>query len=280
MFQPQSISEKLMYSTVRLSIGASTATGFYYELNTPNKTVIVISNRHFAEQVDGLSKLDFAKNKIIQRTQFHIHLNDGSSKVITDDIEWFLHPSEDLAFFVLSDVLNKHPIPISQSYFVLRVTPNMIPTQSQLDNLTALENVVMVGYPNGLYDTTNNFPLFRTGKTATHPAIDYDGKKKALLDIACLPGSSGSPVFILDEGWIRHKDGGMSAGSRILFLGIENSMPTRYSKSVYVKTPLPNGKVQYTLTDDYLVESDMKLGYYIKSSQLSGFDAQIQSMGL
>ena len=57
----------------------------------------------------------------------------------------------------------------------------------------------MVGNPNGLYDTTNNFSLFRTAKTTTHPAIDYNGKKKALLDIACLPGSSGSPVSILDE---------------------------------------------------------------------------------
>lgn len=154
---------------------------------------------------------------------------------------------------------------------------------SELNNgneLAALENVVMVGYPNGLYDTVNNYPLFRTGKTATHPAIDYNGKKKALLDMACLPGSSGSPVFILDEGWIHHKNGGMSAGSRILFLGIENSMPTRYSKSVYKKTIFPDGRIEYIKTEDYIIENDMKLGYYIKSSEISGFNVQIQNLGL
>lgn len=57
-------------------------------------------------------------------------------------------------------------------------------------------------------------------------------------------------------------------------------MPTGYSKSVYVKTTLPNGEAQYTCTDDYIVESDMKLGYYIKSLELLSFNAQIQSMGL
>lgn len=280
VLQPQSISEKLMYSTIRLSIGSSTATGFFYELDTPRKTVIVISNRHFAEQVDNLSKLDFSKSSIIQQTQFLIHLDDGTNKQICENVEWFLHPSEDLAFFVLEKALSNHPLPMNVKYFVLRVTPNMIPTQTQLNNLTALENVVMVGYPNGLYDTVNNYPLFRTGKTATHPAIDYNGKKKALLDMSCLPGSSGSPVFILDEGWIHHKSGGVSAGSRIFCLGVENSMPTRHSKSVYKKVVLPDGKISYNQTDEYIVEDDMKLGYYIKSSEISGFNTQIQNLGI
>ena len=269
-----------MYSTIRLSIGTSTATGFFYELDTPRKTVIVISNRHFAEQVDNLSKLDFSKSSIIQQTHFLIHLNDGTNVQIHENVEWFLHPSEDLAFFVLERALNDHPLPVNVKYFVLRVTPSMVPTQTQLDNLTALENVVMVGYPNGLYDTANNYPLFRTGKTATHPAIDYNGEKKALPDMACLPGSSGSPVFILDEGWIYHKNGGISAGSRILFLGVENSMPTRHSKSVYKKTVFPDGEISYSQTDEYIVEDDMKLGYYIKSSEISGFNTQIQNLGI
>lgn len=280
MLHPQSISEQLMYATVRLSIGSSTATGFFYKLGTPKKTVIVISNRHFAEQVDSLSKLDFSKSSIIQQTQFLIHLDDGTNKQISEDVEWFLHPSEDLAFFVLEKALSNHALPLNVKYSVLTVDPNMIPTQAQLDDLTAIENVVMVGYPNGLYDSVNNYPLFRTGKTATHPAIDYDGKKKALLDIACLPGSSGSPVFVLDEGWIHHKNGGMSAGSRIFFLGIENSMPTRYSKSVYKREILPDGKTSYNQTDEYLVADDMKLGYYIKSSEIAGFNAQIQNLGI
>lgn len=280
MLIPQSQSERLMYSTVRLSIGNITATGFFYKLNTAQGSVIVISNRHFAEQVDDLSKLDFSKTTITQRTNFLIHLTDGTNYQIDEDIDWILHPTEDLAFFNLTGILNNHPQPTGIKYFYLHVTPNMMPSVAQLGDLNALENVVMIGYPNGLYDVKNNYPIFRTGKTASHPAVDYNGKKKALLDVSCVPGSSGSPVFILDEGWICHKNGGMSTGSRILFLGIENSMPTRYSKSLHEEIILPNGDKQYNHIINYVIEDDIKLGYYIKSSEISGFNAQIQALGL
>lgn len=57
-------------------------------------------------------------------------------------------------------------------------------------------------------------------------------------------------------------------------------MPTRYVKAVYKKAILSDGEVNYIPTDDYLIENDMKLGYYIKSSEMWGFDAQIQNLGL
>lgn len=279
MLKPQSISEELMYSTVKLSIDSSTATVFFYEVNTPNKSIIVISNRHFAEQVDDLSKLDFSKRVITQNTKFSIHLDNGSNQTFDENVEWILHPTEDLAFFDLKKILLKHSLPDALKYFLLKVTSHIIPTQKQLEELSALENVVMVGYPNGLYDQLNNLPIFRTGKTASHPAIDYNGTKSAMLDMACLPGSSGSPVFILDEGWIHNKNGGLSAGKRILFLGVENSMPTRKSH-LYKKINCSNGQIRYVETDEYIVIDDMKLGFYIKSSEIAGFDAQIKELNL
>ena len=280
MLIPQSFSEQLMYSTVKLSSGSRSATGFFYELNTPKKTIVVISNRHFAEQVDSLDKLDFTKSTISQNVNFNVHLNNGSNYNINEDVDWVLHPSQDLAFFNLTAVLSKYPLPSKVEFFILRVSPTTIPSQQQLENLSVLENVVMVGYPNGLYDEVNNYPVFRTGKTASHPAVDYNGEKKALLDVSCVPGSSGSPVFILDEGWVKHKNGALSQGNRFYFLGIENSMPTRYSKSLLEEKILPNGDKQYVRLANYLVEDDIKLGYYIKSSEISGFNAQIQDLGL
>jgi hypothetical protein len=48
----------------------------------------------------------------------------------------------------------------------------------------------MVGYPNGLWDTANNFPLIRRGVTATHIKNNYNGKSEFVIDIACYGGSS------------------------------------------------------------------------------------------
>ena len=73
----------------------------------------------------------------------------------------------------------------------------MIPTKENLQDLSALEELVMVGYPIGLWDERNNFPIFRKGFTACHPAIDFNEDGIGLIDMACFPGSSGSPIYIL-----------------------------------------------------------------------------------
>ena len=280
MIIPQTPSEKLMYSTVRLSIGNTCGTGFFYKLDTDKKTIIVVSNRHLAENVNSLEDLDFSKSSITQKTEFLIHLDDGNNQSFYEDITWFLHPTQDLAFFDLSSVLNKHPLPTNKNYYYIPVSSASIPSQNTLDNLFAIEDVVMLGYPNGLYDTVNNYPIFRTGKTGSHPAIDYNGEKKALLDVSCVPGSSGSPVFILDEGWIRYKNGALAQGNRVLFLGVENSMPIRRSNALFKKIKLPDGTNKLEKLEDYFVIDDMKLGYYIKASELKGFDPQIKALGL
>src|SRR5690606_27633581 len=59
--------------------------------------------------------------------------------------------------------------------------------------------VTMVGYPTGLWDDVNNYPLLRKGSVATHPHIDFKGKKEFLIDIPLYPGSSGSPVLYSRE---------------------------------------------------------------------------------
>src|SRR5207247_2646715 len=66
--------------------------------------------------------------------------------------------------------------------------------------LTAIENVITVGYPDGRWDQVNNRPIVRRGITATPLSIDYEGRREFLIDAACFPGTSGSPVFLLEEG--------------------------------------------------------------------------------
>lgn len=278
MLQPKTLSEQLMYATVRLTIGTSAATGFFYQTNSDKKTTVVISNRHFAEQVGNLSDLDFSKESIIQKTTFTIHLSNGGNKQFTEEVVWHLHPSEDLAFFILTDILAKNPLEKEITYYIMHIPQNLIPTAQQLEELLPLEHVTMVGYPNGLYDAENNYPIFRSGTTASHPAINFNGKNQALLDMACLPGSSGSPVFILNEGAYLKKDGCLHAGKRIIFLGVENSIPTRFSPALYKKLLSSDGSDRYILENNYVIQEDINLGYYIKSSEINGFNNQFENL--
>jgi hypothetical protein len=131
----------------------------------------------------------------------------------------------------------------------------------------------MVGYPNGLWDAKNNFPLLRRGITASHPAIDYDvnGVATTVVDMACFPGSSGSPIFIYDNGSFIDKKGNVHLGSsRAIMLGVLYSGPTiQADGSIVIKdiptvnTPVPQLNLM------------MNLGYAIKASELKKLAATV-----
>lgn len=78
----------------------------------------------------------------------------------------------------------------------------------------------MIGYPNGIWDSVNNMPIIRKGITATHPRLNYNGRKKFMIDAACFHGSSGSPVLLFNTGTYATKDGNTTIGTRIMLLGI------------------------------------------------------------
>lgn len=80
-----------------------------------------------------------------------------------------------------------------------------------------MEKIVMVGYPNGIWDQRYNFPVFRSGVAATHYRYDWNGRPEFLIDCACFPGSSGSPVLICDVGQVHTKKGLQIGQSRLSF---------------------------------------------------------------
>ena len=76
-----------------------------------------------------------------------------------------------------------------------------------MDEIDAIEDIIFIGYPNGIWDSVNNMPILRKGSTATHPCLNYNGKKEFMIDAACFPGSSGSPVLIFNENGYKDKKG-------------------------------------------------------------------------
>lgn len=283
MIEPKSISENLMYSTLILTSGNHQATGFIY--STPHNNLVVIANRHFAEKTD---KLDFSKTTLNDTVQSIFHLSDGTNKTVNGTVTWFLHPSEDLAFFPLEQLLNPMVPLISPLTFFLRsIDESVIPSVEKTDSLSASEDVTMVGYPSGKYDSINNYPLFRYGKTASHPAVDFEGKKLGMIDVPCLPGSSGSPVFVLNEGSYHEKTGAVVIGSRVFLLGVEVAMPTRLNIVKQIKTNPSTGAIEpdkdghaILLDTNLVVVDDLSLGYYIKASEILKFNSVFTTLGI
>lgn len=222
-----SVTEQLSYSTVRVECEdvrgtKSSGTGFFMSFKENRQDglhiPVVITNKHVIEGAKKGTLIFTQANtqgEPVDSRQFSFYVDNFESF-------WRKHPDPevDLCAMPLAPFQNA----ATQSGVKLFYVPlpmSLIPTQSQLDELSAVEDVIMVGYPNGIWDEANNKPIFRKGITATHPCKDYAGRTRIVIDMACFPGSSGSPVFILNEGGYRDKHGKLYIGrSRLLLLGV------------------------------------------------------------
>ncbi|MNR86723.1 hypothetical protein D3C72_175780 [compost metagenome] len=227
MINPQTISEQLMYATVRIEARdgdtiTSTGSGFLYQENLGNDKhlPLVITNKHV---IDGNSS-----------AVFHMHVSDGNGlptgkfiPAIVDNLATCVighpDPSVDLCAILVGNI-HADATAKGISLFLKYLTSDLIYSDLQLSELSAVEDVLMVGYPIGLWDSANNFPIIRRGTTASHPAVDFQGKSITVIDAACFPGSSGSPVLVVNEGFYRNKSGTV-VGDRAILLGVLASGP-------------------------------------------------------
>lgn len=269
-------SERLIRCTVRIECdtpdGPSLGTGFFYgffddgEGNVP----VVVTNRHV---VHGAS-----------RGVFHLtgHAADGGSapgrhlRIELDGFEgrWIGHPdpSVDLCVMLVGPLV-KEAVAAGHRFSFIWLNKSLLPTPAELAELTALEDIIMIGYPNGIWDSVNNMPITRRGVTATHPSIDYEGRREFMIDAACFPGSSGSPVFLFNPGGWTSRDGSFHLGrERIRLLGVLYAAPeyTATGEIKIVDVPTARQAVAVSLIPN--------LGFVIKSCRLDDFEAVLRPM--
>ena len=261
MLQPKGIAEQLLFSTVRLAAdNGSSGTGFFFNFKIENYIIpVIITNKHVVN------------NHEFEAMTFQIHLSsdgktDEGSIAIRLDAHWLFHPDQDLCFAYCQPILEEIPKRTGKQVFFKGLSDDYIYDEEKLKTLSMLEEVVMIGYPIGLYDEQHNFPIFRHGCTAAHPGYDFNSKGIGLIDMACFPGSSGSPVFVLNEGSYNDPQGNMYIGQRVIFLGTLSSGPIMNSEGEIVPKEIPMVTVPVAQT-----RTMINLGYYIKSYELKKF---------
>jgi len=154
---------------------------------------------------------------------------------------WEKHPDDDIDIAAMI-ITNKLREDVKSNYnaeiFYIRIPDSIIPTEDTIkDEVDAIEDILFIGYPTGIYDKKNLIPIARKGITATPILLDYEGKPKFLIDGSVFPGSSGSPVFICNLGGYCKRGGGFIVGNRILFLGILSSTHKFFNNIEYQQIP-------------------------------------------
>ena len=130
----------------------------------------------------------------------------------------------------------------------------------------------MIGYPNALWDSVNNLPIIRRGVTATPYNVDYEGKREFLIDAACFPGSSGSPVFIVNLGSKVDKSGNFHMPiNEMHFLGVLYAGPQQTIEGDIHVVPIPTGSKSISVS-----AIPINLGFVIKSSVLYDFEPLLE----
>ena len=266
--QTMSIPELLVNATIRIECHGdtiingqklqftSTGTGFFFEYSFGTDTIpCIVTNFHV---IKG------STIGILRFTEGNHTPNYG--QIVTKTINsfsslWIKHPSQDLAILPISGILNEIKQSGHEAFFV-NFRESDLPNQALLDELTAIEDVLMIGYPLGFWDKTNNLPVVRRGLTATPVYINYEGQPEFLLDVPIFPGSSGSPIVLYNQGSYGVRKGGLVIGSRLALLGINvESINTPMEGEVNVS----NAHVTTT------TNLPINIAVVIKSSELLGF---------
>jgi len=271
MIEPTSVTEQLMYSTARIvgiNVGGTpfkTGTGFFYQFpvaaGDDRNVPILVTNKHV---IDGVTHADF----VIHTNSTGGNKPDGNGGVRSEFVDWVHHPNPkvDLCALPVGGVLNQ------AKAFYRALDPSIVPSEAQLEGLSAVEDILMVGYPNGLWDAVNNYPLIRRGITASHPAVDFDvdGAATTVIDAACFPGSSGSPVLLHNAGAYGDKRGNTVVGNRTMLLGVLFSGPFMQADGKIVIRNIPTAVEPVAQ-----VNMMLNLGYIVKSKELAALSAAV-----
>jgi hypothetical protein len=271
MPQMLSPSEQLTYSTARIECetpdGPSSGTGFFYRFLDDGERHLpaVVTNRHVVRGA--------------KRGRFHLTLRgaDGGPTpgrhlgIVLEDFanRWIGHPdaSVDLSVMPIAPLLTQAQ-QAGHQFFFIALDNSLAPTPDDLRELTALEEIIMIGYPNGIWDSVNNMPIIRRGVTATHPNFDYEGRREFMIDAACFPGSSGSPVFLFNLGGWASRDGTFNVGgARIKLLGILYAGPQHTATGEIRIVDVPTTQQPLAIS-----RIPNNLGLVIKSGRLTEFD--------
>lgn len=266
-----SLTEKLAYSTVRIEVTLNdgqtgTGTGFFFRLLEENNqhVPVIVTNWHVVKGTKrGLFHMTLADDKGNPQEASHKGI-----EIWDFEKYWIRHPNPevDLAAMPIAPLLHEAN-KSSMHLFYISLDKSLIPSESDISELTAVEDILMVGYPTGIWDTVHNFPVFRKGITATHPAKDYNGRKEFMIDAACFPGSSGSPVFLYNIGNYVNRSGGTVIGSRFKFLGVLYAGP-QYTATGEIKiVEVPTKQVPIVA-----LPIPTNLGNVIKSETILDFE--------
>ena len=156
----------LITTYIKTDNGCGSGFFFKYQWIDGKHTLFTLTNKHIVENAITIS----------------------SSDIDITDCQQFLHEKHDLVAIDVTkhtqNFLNKGKLAISFDDML------------DIDSPYAIQDILMIGYPNGLCSQDGHFlPIARRGITAFPPDLTFSEDGIGIVDVAIFPGSSGSPIL-------------------------------------------------------------------------------------
>lgn len=270
-------TNKLSSTTILIEAMSATSTsrgtGFMFAfMKSPESAIpLLITNKHVLDGADQL-RLRFSTSSPGDATK----RTGVAEYVLLSGLNNFIvrHPDQDvdLAAVMIAPILSD----LEQrglNGFGVMFAENDIITDEELQNTPIAEEILMIGYPTGLSDYKHNLPIVRKGIIASDPRIPFDGKDHFLIDCACFPGSSGSPVVTKEQNFFKNAQGNLVMGSkRSALMGILWGGPTYNSEGEIIVRDIPT-----VATPIAQVRQMINLGFVVNAARILDLKNHIRS---
>lgn len=263
--------DQLMKSVVRIEAtlkggGVATGSGFAYRFAAREDGLhvpAIVTNKHVIEGAESVSlPISVADERGEETGRYEvINYPIGAGNII-------YHPDEGVDLCaILSSPIHQHFQDRKFQPALVHLDKQITATTETFSELLPLEEVTMIGFPNGIWDSVNNGSIARRGIIATIPEKNYLGKSQFVVDMACFPGSSGSPIYLANFGSYGDRQGNLNMGTRIKLLGVLYAGPQHTASGDIVLQPVPthNRPVAFTSIPN-------NLGYVIKATELDAIE--------
>ena len=194
------------------AVELGTAFIFDYELDSETDVPLLVTCKHV---VEGSLETEFfftAQKPAEGSAPRQLDLGQRATIKIGkyEDI-WFGHPDKDVDVAVspLGHVINGFQAQGVDLYWN-SLASALCPRKEHMAMIDFREPIVFVGYPYGLLDEANLLPLIRSGWTASHVDLCYNRLPGFYVDAHFHPGSSGSPVMLIDNMFATDDKTGLS----------------------------------------------------------------------
>ena len=268
------LDELLIHTTIRIEADFPNdlhgmGTGFFFTFfsNAQIQVPCIVTNKHVVDGAKSLKlRFSLSVDGKLANKQFTFELTDLENFII-------YHPekSVDLCIILIAELI-KFFKDKKEKLFYTTLTESDIPDEKYIqESVSNIEDITVIGYPDGIWDCANNLPIVRKGITATSLKYEFENTSRFLIDSAIYGGSSGSPVYIYNQGAYSIKNT-LYAGGRVKLVGIVYAV-AQHKVNGEIKIVLAPAINSKPITETNIPNN---LGVVIKAKKILDFKEIIQ----